>query len=367
MNRGYTYDVDERIAAHKTPLIGPYSSADRCTVQLQLELMRLSGVSGIIINWYGTQDANDYKVNREASDILIDECSRAGMLFTICYEDWTIRHDLKWGERPPAGAELDNARKQLLADFTYIRVHYMSRFGFLRAEARGTWGRPVILVFGPRRLKEADDWRRLVEVAFPAIRDRPLMLKLAARSDGFDGSFSWFPPLAEPSLGRVHQYLREYYERTRGEVRLGSVFPGFHDFYDEGSNGNIRSYGHLPEYDGHTFEASIEQARRNQPTFIQLCTWNDYQEGTVIEPTKERQNGSHFYYLLKLQRHIREREDEGALRRAVEHYRRAQHQRGELASLELDEKQVTTPELDEPVFCHNFHCHDCFASCHAKT
>ena len=75
----------------------------------------------------------------------------------------------------------------------------------------------------------------------------------------------------------------------------------------------MKSHGVLPEYDGKTFEVSMEEARENRPSFIQLCTWNDYQEGTVFEPSKERE----FYFLLKVQQHLLGATHEAALRDIV--------------------------------------------------
>ena len=50
----YLYDRYQRhgkVAAHYTPLIGPYESTDRETIRLHLKLIRMAGVKGIIVNW----------------------------------------------------------------------------------------------------------------------------------------------------------------------------------------------------------------------------------------------------------------------------------------------------------------------------
>jgi len=104
---------------------------------------------------------------------------------------------------------------------------------------------------------------------------------------------------------------------------MGSVFPGFHDYYFEGSGGRLKSHGFLLEHDGHTVEAAIDRAKIHRPAFVQLCTWNDWQEGTVFEPSKEKG----FYYLLKLQRHILGHSDEGALHVATDAYLQLQQAR----------------------------------------
>lgn len=46
------YQQRGRVAAHYTPLIGPYSSTDRETIRLHLKLIRLAGAKGIILDWY---------------------------------------------------------------------------------------------------------------------------------------------------------------------------------------------------------------------------------------------------------------------------------------------------------------------------
>ena len=40
-----------QIASHYYPRIGPYASRDRAVIEWQLRLMRLAGISGILIDW----------------------------------------------------------------------------------------------------------------------------------------------------------------------------------------------------------------------------------------------------------------------------------------------------------------------------
>jgi hypothetical protein len=66
---------------------------------------------------------------------------------------------------------------------------------------------------------------------------------------------------------------------------IASVFPGFHDIYQEAGVGS--SYGYLDSQDGKTFEYTFQKALERDPDIIQVVTWNDYGEGTNIEPTLE--------------------------------------------------------------------------------
>mgnify|MGYP005739081891 FL=1 len=50
------------IASHFYPLIGAYDSGDRNVLRYHFSLMKLSGIDGIIIDWYGLEDFRDYKL-----------------------------------------------------------------------------------------------------------------------------------------------------------------------------------------------------------------------------------------------------------------------------------------------------------------
>ena len=82
------------------------------------------------------------------------------------------------------------------------------------------------------------------------------------------------------------KYLRDLYSRgAKGESIIAPVFPKFHDIYKEA--GTRASYGYLDDQGGKTFEQTLELAWKSNSGLIQIATWNDYGEGTMIEPTKE--------------------------------------------------------------------------------
>jgi hypothetical protein len=68
---------------------------------------------------------------------------------------------------------------------------------------------------------------------------------------------------------------------------MGSAFPRFHDFYAEGGWG--QSYGHVDSNDGQTLRNTLAKALDRNAKHLQLVTWNDFGEGTMIEPTLEDQ------------------------------------------------------------------------------
>ncbi|CAE8711556.1 unnamed protein product [Polarella glacialis] len=71
-------------------------------------------------------------------------------------------------------------------------------------------------------------------------------------------------------------YLARYYERDHPVVSSGSAFRGYRDCYV----GKTLSAPRMS-----SLELSLRLAGEHRPEFVQLTTWNDYTEGTQIEPS----------------------------------------------------------------------------------
>ena len=78
------------IASHFIPLTGPYDSQDEAVLEYQALLMKLSGIDGVIVDWYGTSSYADYATLNAATGKLFEVITRAGLRFAICYEDRTV-------------------------------------------------------------------------------------------------------------------------------------------------------------------------------------------------------------------------------------------------------------------------------------
>ena len=59
------------------------------------------------------------------------------------------------------------------------------------------------------------------------------------------------------------------------------AFPRFHDIYKEAKV--HESYGNIPDDGGRT----LERALKSGAALVQIATWNDWGEGTMVEPSKE--------------------------------------------------------------------------------
>jgi len=88
------------------------------------------------------------------------------------------------------------------------------------------------------------------------------------------------------SQERLEQYLTAFGQKAeRWDYLVAGAFPGFQDIYKEAGIADEARY--LDPRDGETFRFTMQRAVDLQPDVIQLITWNDYGESTIIEPTEE--------------------------------------------------------------------------------
>jgi hypothetical protein len=270
-----------QIAAHTYPAIGPYDSADPVVLEYHVLLMKLAGIDGIVIDWYGCEDVHDYAINEHRTRAIRDAARKAGLLFCLCYEDRTIQAAIDTGFIAP-----ETARAQGQQALRYAQSNYFNDAGYFRLED----GRPVLLNFGPQYFRSAGQWTALFSALEPS--NQPALFTLNSRLSAGEGAFNW-PPMHLSELNGgvlLPQALGDYldnFERdaARWPAFISSAFPRFHDFYQEA--GLHKSYGYLDDDGGATFRATLARAMTNNSVMVQLVTWNDFGEGTAIEPTTE--------------------------------------------------------------------------------
>lgn len=277
-------------ASHDRPLIGLYDSGDPAVLECQVLQMKLAGIDGVIIDWYGTKDFNDYAMIHRNTERLIYFLKGAGLRFAICYEDQSLGQMASRGVLKP-----DAALGQAKEVFTWLDQHWFADDAYLKVD-----GKPVLLVFGPQYLERAQ-WDELKKVPSRT----PLLITLPHLTDkaGANGPFGW-PPVSGGKTLSPEEWrgnLEGLYARSaKGEFVVATAFPGFRDYYKEA--GLHDSYGFIDSRGGKTFEETLDMAMKSDSRLIQIATWNDYGEGAVIEPALL--NG--YRYLEMVQKRQRE-------------------------------------------------------------
>lgn len=271
-------DGKSAIASHYYPLTGPYDFGDQDLLEYQVMLMKMSGIDGVIVDWYGKEGFWDYGKINSSTHKLFEQIKKAGLLFAITYEDRTIQNMLDNGY-PKVNDAHDHGQEVM----QYLQENWFSEDNYLKVNER-----PVLFLFGnPPYFKSNSDW----EILFSDLDIPPYLITQDGRVVSIsEFGYPW-PPMhlsggGELSRNTLENYLDNFYDQASSwDTQTASAFPGFHDIYREAGVGD--SYGYLDSQDGETFEFTFLKALDHDPEIIQVVTWNDYGEGTNIEPAFE--------------------------------------------------------------------------------
>lgn len=277
-----TVTGERQIASWYYPLIGPYDSSDPAVLEYHVLLMKLAGIDGVVVDWYGSVNFLDYGINNKATVKLAGYARKAGLKFCICYEDQTIQHLID-GNYITAGEAIGHAQKEML----YLQSNFFPDPGYLRLH-----GRPVLLNFGPQHFMASSNWEDIFSIL--AATNHPAFFTEDNRLDAGMGAFSW-PPMwmsQAPGTGGVlsgaalKSYLADFEQKSAGwPATISSAFPRFHDIYQRAG---VRNYwGYLGDRHGDTLRETLSRGMTNSSAIAQIVTWNDFGEGTMVEPTRE--------------------------------------------------------------------------------
>jgi hypothetical protein len=269
-------DTERQIASHYYPLIGPYASGDTNVIDYELLLMKLSGIDGIFIDWYGTStDAGqaDYSKVRANTLALISRIGRAGLKYSIVYEDQALSNydsanTIIWGK----------------ADMNYMQTNF-----FQDPNYETVSGHPLLLNFGPQHITTSSMWDSLFSVLPTSPSFYILWYGNSNVAATAAGEFTW---ISQNDIAQLNSFYSSY-----SGSKIASAYPGFNTYYaTAGVSGPTWT---LPYTSGSEtkFQATLDLGLSQSVNYMQLATWNDYGEGTMIEPTKEFQ----YSYLTALQ------------------------------------------------------------------
>jgi Glycosyl hydrolase family 99 len=258
-----------QIASHYHPLRGPYDSSNPEVIDSQLQQMKAAGINGVMIDWYGLGNLWDYPQIHRNTQLLIKRVEKAHMKFAIVFEDATVG---KLIENKVILAS--DAVSRTKAAIAWVGKNWFTSQAYLRLD-----NRPVFLVFGPQYFK-SNEWSEI----FPDTSPKPLFFSESHRAPNAEGAFNWPIPQQGPegSWRAVEDFERESQSWPN---RIPVIYPRFHDFYSEAKVGP--SWGNIPDDDGKTLQKTLDIALANHPRIIQFATWNDWGEGTQIEPSVE--------------------------------------------------------------------------------
>ncbi len=244
-----------------------YRSEDSKQIAHQVADMQSRGIDGAIVAWYGPGDTP----RNRALERLLRQSEETGFLVAVSVDVGAVKDCIKRG--------CDETQEVALL-INYVVQHYASSNAYWR------WnGRPVVTFFGLE--KHAIDWHRVRS----SVRGQPLFI--FRNSGGFtaeesDGAFAWVAAeTVKPSDQIAEEYLERFYQKAKqnsGKLTIGAAYKGFDDSMASWGKGK-----HMDQRCGQTWLdtfaiANQNFSQRHQLDALIIPTWNDYEEGTAIEP-----------------------------------------------------------------------------------
>lgn len=253
------------IASHFYPLIGTYDSRDPLVIEYHLLTMKLSGIDGVIIDWYGREDFRDYAMLHQATMAVVEEADRLGMKFIICYEDQTLGALVEAGKLRSEDKVIHAA-----SELEWLSDNLFNLPGYVRHE-----GEPVLLSFGQNGLSN-EQWSECLE----RVQTKVAYFSLHHRREAAEGAYDW--PLPSEGIAAIDRFERE---AKSWPSAISVAFPRFVDIYAQAQLHD--SYGMISDEQGRTFRRTLARALALETPIVQLATWNDWGEGTQLEPSVE--------------------------------------------------------------------------------
>jgi hypothetical protein len=238
--------------------VAPYISADRATIDRQVSLAQQAGIDGFALDWLGPGNPTD--TNLQA---LLAVAQARGFHVTIVL-------DLN----SPFIHNPGDATNSLTYASRYFGSPAWFRYG----------GKPVVEFYGIRAYDTAT-WGAVRSHADPAhaatwIGEGDQFAYLNVFDGIYPYSIAWSPDPASQ--------LASYASRARsypGKLWMATVMPG----YDDTRLG--RPNGFAVGRQGGTYYSTVWQgAIATQPDLISITSWNEWLEGTQIEPSQRYGN-----------------------------------------------------------------------------
>jgi len=254
--------VGEIRSATDYPLLGPYDSWDERVVRSHIRMAKAAGIDGFICSWWGIGSFEDAAFSR-----MLDVAAEEGFNLTIYYE--SVR---------------EMTREQVVSELSYVLERYSRHPAFLKLE-----GRPVVFLYAVEAMgRGLDFWREVLReverrtgVSAVYIGDTFNTAFLSI----FDGIHTYIPIWIKDLKGtyasvaaRVRSFVGPEEEPVR-RLWVATVCPGYDDR-------KVRSPGtYVPREEGRYYRATWEAALESGADLILICTWNEWHEGTEVEPS----------------------------------------------------------------------------------
>ena len=267
------------IGANFFPQLGCYSSNDSSVIATHMKQLRQAGIGVLCLSWWGADSFSDSAVAG-----ILDAAAREGI--EVCFH-----------LEPFEGRNAETSRQAIRT----ILDRYGHHKAFHRVSAHGN--RPLFYVYDSY-LTPADEWATILAPAGErTIRGTPydaIVIALWVGEDDsafvleghFDGFYTYFATdgFTYGSTAANWERLVQW-ARANGKISILCVGPGYSDTRIRPWNAqNWRGRAAGAYYD-----EMFETALRAGPSMVGITSFNEWHEGTQIEPAVPMRTGDFTY------------------------------------------------------------------------
>lgn len=252
------------------PALGSYDSHDSKVIEEHCRQAKAAGVTGFVATWWAPGDFHD-----QGLPALLDAAQKHGLSVTVYFE---MVHPEK--SPKPEGA---------VKDVLYLLEHYARHPAWLKVN-----GKPVVFVYA-RAIDQikVNGWLQvmnLVNKKYPggAVFIGDQITTSAAQV--FDGVHTYNPTgdTAGKSPAQIRAWAHAAYPdwvKIAGPDRIAclTIIPG----YDDTKLGRPSPRPVTDRHGDETLQILFEEAVAANPDWILITSWNEWHEGSEIEPSLE--------------------------------------------------------------------------------
>lgn len=285
-----THIPPDDIASNFYPQLGTYSSHDPDVIQVHMAQMLKAGVGVCVVSWYPPGQAD--QAGKEPDSVVPTLLDIAAF-----YKIKIAFHIEPYKDRSP---------KNLRENIKYLLDKYGSHFSFYRHyDVKKKKHLPVYYIYDSYNVP-ADNWAQIFQQnGAITVRNTDLdgifiglLVERQHKSDlvkaGFDGFYTYFAT-DRFSYGSTWGHWREImkFAKERNKLFIPSIGPGYIDTRIRPWNAkNIRNRDN-----GTYYMSSARFALDLQPEFLSITSFNEWHEGTQIEPAVRKSVGEDLLYL----------------------------------------------------------------------
>jgi len=258
------------ISSDYYPVLGAYSSADRAVVAQHFAWMRQAGIGVVITSWWGSGSNTDKLV-----PLLLEMGERYGIKVAFLIEGTSTR-----------------TNTELVYNVKYIYRTYGAHPAFFRTRQGSLWSsgekqQGLFLLWGMRFEFEGGDpiepeyWQEAMD-QIHALPDGGLMIADENGSEWvteghFDGSYKY---------GVLDSDMAEPYTFANSLPAGAWYIPGVNPGFTRSHNVGYEDFTFTPRRDGEAYAARWQAVFDEgiQPQMVAITTFNEWHEGTQIEP-----------------------------------------------------------------------------------